>query len=118
MVSLGLCSRTPADRVLQVVLSKLLHRGKTRPLLWGPQVSLKGQNHELILVRGPDDARWRLVDVGYGGNPPIHPLLLEHPSDDSFSGAYTLFPHWFPPRKHFQDKIAYMSDMTAQHTEK
>ena len=52
----------------------------------GMQVELKGFSHQVILVRGPEDCNWRLVDAGFGGITPTHPLLLEHPSDDSYTG--------------------------------
>lgn len=56
-------------------------------LCFGLQVNLKEQKHEVLLVRGPDDNRWRLVDVGFGGTSPTHPILLEHPSSDAYTGT-------------------------------
>ncbi|KAK9918220.1 hypothetical protein WJX75_002339 [Coccomyxa subellipsoidea] len=50
------------------------------------QVELKGFSHNVILVRGPEDGHWRLVDAGFGGRTPTHPVLLEHPADDSYTG--------------------------------
>ena len=50
------------------------------------QVSVMGYNHQIILVRGPEDSLWRLVDVGFGGKPPTHPIRLQAPSNDTFTG--------------------------------
>ncbi|BDA46688.1 probable arylamine N-acetyltransferase [Coccomyxa sp. Obi] len=50
------------------------------------QVDLKGYSHEVLIVRGPEDDRWRLVDAGFGGITPTQPLVLQHPAYDSFTG--------------------------------
>lgn len=54
----------------------------------GLQVDLKGDSHEVLIVRGPEDDRWRLLDAGFGGITPTQPLVLQHPADDSFTGAF------------------------------
>lgn len=52
------------------------------------QVDLKGYSHEVLIVRGPEDDRWRLLDAGFGGITPTQPLILQNPADDSFTGAH------------------------------
>lgn len=70
------------------------------------QVELKGFSHDVILVRGPEDGHWRLVDAGFGGRTPTHPVLLEHPADDSYTGT-PLNVHARQAVEHFKrNKIA------------
>ena len=56
------------------------------------QVGLMGPTHQVILVKGPGDGQWRLVDAAFGGNTPSHLIPLQAPIDDEFHGSIPQMP--------------------------
>ncbi len=51
-----------------------------------------GPTHQVILVKGPGDDQWRLVDAAFGGNTPSHLIPLQAPVNDAFHGAFPGLP--------------------------
>ena len=55
------------------------------------QVVLKGCDHQTILTRVPESSAWHVMDVGFGSSVPSHPIALQEPDADEFTGGTPAF---------------------------
>ena len=51
------------------------------------QVAFKGVGHMVLLVKGPEDGQRWMLDTGFGGHSPPHPIRLQAPFSDTSNGA-------------------------------